>query len=515
MTAFRSLPQVFEKRARAVAVSLVFGPAIWCLVYLSGQDFSLLLLAGLPLAGGAALLCNRIKGELGDACIATLLIVQAMLLTVHFANHPWQADSHTVFFVLLAIVSTLGSLRVLIWSCALISVYFLGAAMFSPGLAWPSAVGGAPAIRAFLHIALVGLEGGVLAAAMIQRHHARGVLAQTTARLETEIRMAADAQAEAEAAQKAAQDVINKMRIALTRLNGRDMTCAIDTAFPPAYEIMRQEFNETVETLRESFLNASALAASFTEDAQVLAREMITLAGQSDQQAERLAEMTQSADRLMEAFGTTVAQTAEAATATGEARKSAQRIEEVTTQAISAMQGIEGSSREISQIVDLIDDVAFQTNLLALNAGVEAARAGHSGKGFAVVATEVRHLAKSTSDAAANIRKLIRHSGQQVSTGADLVNAVGRSVSEILSQVSRASALTATVSAQNTDQETGLKSLHKQIAQADQNAEQTAESGRALAARSRKMTVGSKKLSCDIEAFTFTQEDLMRETSRS
>ncbi|MBY6115710.1 methyl-accepting chemotaxis protein [Mameliella alba] len=345
---------------------------------------------------------------------------------------------------------------------------------------------------------------------MIQRKKARERLAQTNARLETERRMAADAQAEAEAANIVAQEVIAQVRVALTRLSGRDMTCRIDQPFPEAYEIMREDFNTTVETLRDSFLSANALAGSFTTDAQGLAQDMIALSGQSGNQVDRLAEMTTAATQLLQAFEATVQEAKQAASAAGQARASAERIGTVTTQAITAMRGIEDSSREISQIVDLIDDVAFQTNLLALNAGVEAARAGPSGKGFAVVAAEVRHLAQSTSEAAAGIRSLITRSSEQVTTGAELVDAVGNSLDEIMERIARTSEMTDAIATRNADQAGAMTGLHNQIQQADGETRRVSERSRQLASTSRRMTIASKKLSCDIEAFTFTEEDLMR-----
>lgn len=510
-----SWPHRLDGRLLAVGVSALFVPLSWVVSLLAGQGLGPHVLYGVPCAGVVAVLSLRFPGLLGDAVIASMLILQAMLQTAQFTGHSWQTDTHVVFFVLLAIVSTLGSIRVLALACGLTAAFFVGTGFFWSDLAW-SAIGAAAAVlRGGLHVVLVCLEGGVLAASILQQRGTREQIDLANTHLETERRMAADAQAEAEAAYRTSQEVIDKVRVALAQLSGRDMTCSIAPPFPEAYEIMRQDFNSTVETLRDAFLNASDLAAAFTKDAQALAQDIIDMAGQSDQQVKRLGEVTQAAAALLEAFDATSDQAGQAATATGQARTSAERIDAVAIQAVSAMRDIEDSSRAISRIVDLIDDVAFQTNLLALNAGVEAARAGQSGKGFAVVATEVRHLAQSTSEAAAGIRKLISHSTEQVSTGAELVDTVGQSVSEILEQVAQASTLTDSISTRNLEQVKSLQSLHRQICEADRQTDAAADTGRLLASRSRKMTVASKKLSCDIEAFTFTEEDLVRGVSRT
>ncbi|WP_417208752.1 methyl-accepting chemotaxis protein [Antarctobacter sp.] len=504
-----------DGRLLATCVNLLFVPLAFGVIWLSGQAMSPLLLVGLPLAAVGAVLARRLPGGPGDALIATMLIAQAMLVTVQLAGHPWQSETYVIYFVLLAIVSTQRRVRVLVWACAMTAVFLLVSAIYwpSPGLAMGE--GGAALVRSGLHAVLVALEGGVLGVAILQRRNSREQIKQAASRLELERRMAKDAQAEAEAAQRTSQEVVDKVRVALSRLSGRDMTCSIAPPFPTTHEIMRQDFNTTVETLRDAFLSSSDLAGSLTDDAQVLAQQMMEMSGQSDQQARRLSDMTEAAAQLLQKLTVTVEEAGQAATATGQVHSSAEQIDTVTTQAVSAMRGIEDSSRQISRIVDLIDDVAFQTNLLALNAGVEAARAGPSGKGFAVVATEVRHLAQSTSEAAGGIRKLITHSGEQVKSGAELVDAVGRSVSEILKTVTQARALTDTISVRNSELVGAVEGLNRTICDVDRQFGQTVETGKQLAARSRKMTIASKKLSCDIEAFTFTEADLIRGMSEA
>src|ERR1700712_4110781 len=119
---------------------------------------------------------------------------------------------------------------------------------------------------------------------------------------------------------------------------------------------------------------------------------------------------------------------------------------------MQAMQNIEASSNQISQITSVIDEIAFQTNLLALNAGVEAARAGDAGRGFAVVASEVRALAQRSAAAAKEIKSLISASHGQVKIGVDLVGATGTSLTRILVQVTEISGVVATIAASAQEQ---------------------------------------------------------------
>ena len=138
------------------------------------------------------------------------------------------------------------------------------------------------------------------------------------------------------------------------------------------------------------------------------------------------------------------------------------------------MGGIEHSSRQIGQIIGVIDEIAFQTNLLALNAGVEAARAGDAGRGFAVVASEVRGLAQRSADAARQIKTLISTSTQQVGRGVELVAETGRSLERIVGQVGQIDTVISQIAASSTEQASGLAQVNVAINQMDQTTQQNA-----------------------------------------
>ena len=138
------------------------------------------------------------------------------------------------------------------------------------------------------------------------------------------------------------------------------------------------------------------------------------------------------------------------------------------------MDGIRQSSNKISDIIGVIDEIAFQTNLLALNAGVEAARAGDAGRGFAVVASEVRALAQRSAEAAKEIKTLISASGQQVGAGVTLVGQTGEALQRIVSRVAEIDGLVSEISASAQEQATGLQQVNTAVNQMDQVTQQNA-----------------------------------------
>ena len=150
----------------------------------------------------------------------------------------------------------------------------------------------------------------------------------------------------------------------------------------------------------------------------------------------------------------------------------ANRGGEVVGKAVAAMARIEESSRKISDIIGVIDEIAFQTNLLALNAAVEAARAGDAGRGFAVVASEVRRLAQRSSQAAKDIKDLINNSTSQVKDGVDLVNRAGSELKEIVSSIKRVAAIVAEIATASAEQASGIDQINKALTQMDEMTQQ-------------------------------------------
>ncbi|MGC1302700.1 MAG: methyl-accepting chemotaxis protein, partial [Caulobacteraceae bacterium] len=180
--------------------------------------------------------------------------------------------------------------------------------------------------------------------------------------------------------------------------------------------------------------------------------------------------------------------------AVSNAKSDAERSGVVVRQAVSAMSGIEQSSRQIGQIIGVIDEIAFQTNLLALNAGVEAARAGDAGRGFAVVAQEVRALAQRSAEAAKEIKGLISASAQQVASGVSLVGETGAALDRIVSQVVGISAVVVEIAASAQEQAVGLHEVNTAINQMDQVTQQNAAMVEQSTAASHSLTQETEAL---------------------
>ncbi|WP_299934089.1 methyl-accepting chemotaxis protein [uncultured Pelagimonas sp.] len=491
-------------------------PLLACLLMVPVTVFSAFFAkASVPLGfGGAigfaalAMMSHRWAPKLADYVTTGCVLGQSMLITALFDGHPWQSDTHVLYFAFLALLSTMGRIPVLFWACGLSMAFQIALTLVAPNLLFVSGGLFNDLLRTGFHCGVVLIEGLILCVAIAQRAAASRKIERKSQELEAETRLVAESKKEADIAHEQANVVISAFRQTLTQLAGRDLTCEIEVEFPQEYDVLREDFNIAVQTLREAFSGADVVSDELAADAQKLAKAMQSMSILTDTQAKSLGEMTKTASNLKTTLGETAHQASRAAKSARDVKTSAIQGGEVTHNAIEAMRGIEASSREISQIVDLIDDVSFQTNLLALNAGVEAARAGEAGKGFAVVASEVRQLAQSTSEAAAGIKRLIIDSSDQVSAGAELVNAAGQHLDEISSQIANMDKLTSSISEKNHQQSLALNSLHEMVESADEETRKTVEMGKTLGAMSRRMTMASAKLSADMGAFTLSEHDL-------
>ncbi|KKB78416.1 chemotaxis protein [Devosia soli] len=231
---------------------------------------------------------------------------------------------------------------------------------------------------------------------------------------------------------KRAEGIIALLTESLARMANGDLGGRIDSIFTGQYEDLRKAFNRSLTQLEEIVSGLNSASQSL----RTATSEILAGANDLSQRTTRQAATIEETSAAVEQLASTVAENAKrAATASETARNLAQdatRGGAVMHDATNAMAAIEASSAKISNIIGLIDDIAFQTNLLALNASVEAARAGDAGKGFAVVAVEVRRLAQSAAQASADVKALIETSAGEVRTGAQFVDQAARKLEDIL-----------------------------------------------------------------------------------
>ncbi|MCB6177116.1 methyl-accepting chemotaxis protein [Rhodobacter sp. Har01] len=285
----------------------------------------------------------------------------------------------------------------------------------------------------------------------------------------------ADERARAEAADQADQArMVERLRAALAELAAGGFAVRIDTAFPAAYEVLRQDLNRLASTLGGTVRNIAAVSSRLRSGTEGLRRSTEDLARRTENQAATLEQSVAAVEELTGSLRAAAEDTRHVAEGVGRSRSQASEGQVVVEEAVAAMAGIRHSSEQISRIIGVIDDIAFQTNLLALNAGVEAARAGAAGRGFSVVASEVRALAQRTSDSAREIKGLIQGAADQVLKGVELVDRTGAALVRIGSEVDSVATLAEGLAAAISTQSAGLSEVSVGLNQLDQVTQQNA-----------------------------------------
>ncbi len=267
---------------------------------------------------------------------------------------------------------------------------------------------------------------------------------------------------------------ISTLGDALRQLADGELRQHLDKPFVPSMEKLRADFNEVIEKLRETMQTVaqnSATIASGSAEIRVAADQ---LARRTEQQAASLEESAAALEEITTTVKDSSMRADEAGKLVSSTKESAEVSGNIVHRAIGAMDQISQSSGEITNIIGVIDDIAFQTNLLALNAGVEAARAGEAGKGFAVVAQEVRELAQRSANAAKEIKQLINTSRQQVENGVDLVNQTGDALKQIARQVGLIDVNVAAIVEASKEQANGLAEINDAVNLMDQATQKNA-----------------------------------------
>ncbi len=325
--------------------------------------------------------------------------------------------------------------------------------------------------------------------------------------LEAKAKADRDRQAASEAAIAQQQElVVRSFGVGLERLAEGDLTYRVEDELPVQYEKLRADFNAAMNKLQETMKVIIVNAEGIRNGSQEITTASDDMARRTEQQAAGLEETAAALEEITATVKRTAEGAREANQAVGAAKVDAETGGEVVSKAIRAMGQIEASSQQISQIIGVIDEIAFQTNLLALNAGVEAARAGDAGKGFAVVASEVRALAQRSAEAAKEIKALISASTDQVSSGVALVGETGQALQRIVAQVTEITGVVGEIAASAQEQATGLAQVNVAVNQMDQVTQQNAAMVEESTAASHSLSREAETLSELMKQFRTSRE---------
>ena len=483
--------------------------------YLVGSEHTMLLTIGTVLVAGtasvlwflnAAGLVLRLMASVGYMGIVAFMVAA-------LEGHPWQMDMHMYFFAALAFVGAMCDVRAVFLATVTIALHHLVLNFVAPSLVF---LNGGDIYRVMLHAVIVVVESGVLlwmshtitssmnTAENVQQDlneetgRAKGLLEKTEqtnddlqvalertnaaeeqiARVRDGIGGVLDAAlkgdfsqrvdlAEVDGVAKVIGNSVNQLTIVLGQLindlgnvldaldNG-DLNRRIDTVYEGRFAAISQNMNETAGKLSSIVGRIYQAGDEVSTAITQINNDTETLAQRSEHQASSLEETTAT----MEELSATVRQDAdnaqEANRVATAAREAATTGGEIVDRAVTAMGGIEESSSRITQIVGLIQEIAFQTNLLALNASVEAARAGEAGRGFSVVANEVRALAQRSAQASKDIKELITSSDDQVKEGVKLVGEAGGALGDIVTSVKKVADYVSEIAAASQEQTSGI-----------------------------------------------------------
>ena len=459
------------------------------LVRAEGADWTMILSTLILLLPATLLWCRDRTGATTRMVTSMANAATVAILVFAFQGSPLQIDLHMYFFASLAICAAWIDWRAIIGYAALVAVHHLLLYVAMPLAVFP---GDSDFSRVVLHavvliaqsMVLIALTSAVVKAFDVSdKAVADAVSAEREAVDMADRAKRTDAAAEAERRKREAEKALEAEAIdyavaelakSLQKLADGDLSCRIDGNFSGPLDELRTSFNASVQKLEVVVSQVGQVATVLRNGASQIDHANNDLSARSERQAVSVEETASALSSVM----STVKETASVADSVGklvnQARTGAERSGTIVTDAVSAMSRIEQSSQSISNIIGVIDEIAFQTNLLALNAGVEAARAGEAGKGFAVVAQEVRVLAQRSANAAKEIKALINTSGEEVRHGVSLVDQAGEALSTISTEVQAISREICKIIDGAKSQAQGLAEIDSAIGQIDRNTQQNA-----------------------------------------
>ncbi len=568
LAAMLQLASLEELRRRASSVFIVWLwlhlPLIAAVAWLNDTSLLVSGIAAAVIALIATWFCRTDPTGTATRQVVAAAFVGMASLLVYAAAGPWQIDLHMYYFAIFAVLAAYCDWRAILTAATLTALHHLSLNFILPYAIFPD---GSDFGRVVVHAVIVVAECAVLIwlALVLENLFARSAasLAEMQASMAEREKLEADAAAQRErfaaeqaAAERRFEQAIGQVvaaaaagdlaqRVNAGELSGvmqrvgesvntllarteavlgavQDVTGAMAAGdlrrrirdnFHGRFGALAADINAMGEKLRDFASRLAQSAEAVKAASSEISAGSQDLAQRTESQAASIEETAAS----MHEITTTVKQNADNAQAANQlamaARDTAEKGGSVVGDAVSAVTQIETSAQKISDIVGLIDEIAFQTNLLALNASVEAARAGEAGKGFAVVAQEVRALAQRSANASKDIKALIAESNAQVKTGAALVNRTGQSLTEIVTAIKKVSDIVAEIAAASREQATGLEQINTAVAGMDEmtqrNAalvEQTTAAAQTLEGQARQLAdlVGFFRTDADAAATAAT-----------
>ncbi|KNY35195.1 methyl-accepting chemotaxis protein [Agrobacterium sp. 22-211-1] len=267
---------------------------------------------------------------------------------------------------------------------------------------------------------------------------------------------------------------VENLAAGLSKLSEGDVSYRIGQPFTATLDSVRNDFNMSAEKLQAALTRVAQNAGGIGAGANEIKSAADDLAKRTEQQAAAVEETAAALEEITTTVRDSTKRAQEAGQIVSRAKAGAEQSGEVVRRAVVAMEQIAKSANEISNIIGVIDEIAFQTNLLALNAGVEAARAGEAGKGFAVVAQEVRELAQRSASAAKEIKALINTSNDQVQQGVQLVGDTGKALTTIVLEVQEINRHVVSIVESAQEQSSGLQQINTAVNQMDQDTQKNA-----------------------------------------
>jgi methyl-accepting chemotaxis protein len=281
---------------------------------------------------------------------------------------------------------------------------------------------------------------------------------------------------EAEKARQAQQlqQAVAALAEGLGQLAGGNLAYRITTPFPASLEAVRKDFNTSIESLEAAFTTIAGSSDNIGQGTAEIRSSTDNLSRRTEQQAASLEQTAAALDEITSTVQAAHKRATDIGRMVSEASSVASESEVIVQDTVTAMSEIETSSKQVAQIIGVINEIAFQTNLLALNAGVEAARAGEAGKGFAVVAQEVRELAQRSASAAKEINTLLEKSEAHVQSGVTLVTRTGEALQKIGGHVQSINSNVKAMVTSSQEQSVGIQEINTAVNQMDQVTQQNA-----------------------------------------